>query len=329
MKRPYGFTLLEVALSIMLVSLVLYGFSSIYSKYILKTKKEITLDNLHKTKEVLLNFIKINGYVPCPDSASPIDGVEDRDSTGECHRRQGRLPWKTLGVAAEDGWGNYFYYRVINVAASNDARYKTRNPCQTASVFGKNGSPTIRYSNASSNTLLYCEDNGKFYCDLAPGDCSATTNISISDFKTLLTSLGLKYGPPFVTWFTPPVGIQDPIASSNLRVYDQNALGSTLGLAYNSNVIDDLVQVVVLSFGKNGKYVWNGATNGSIPLSNPTIGSDATNNCSALTSLDSIEVENCNGDQYFILDETGQSDDLMVWLDLYEIKASLLAGGGY
>lgn len=97
-------------------------------------------------KEALINYLRNNQRLPCPDSKlgwgndgaafainSPPDGFENRavatgattapDTTVGCDARSGVLPWVTLGLprdSAIDGFGNFFTYTVSADTSSPD-----------------------------------------------------------------------------------------------------------------------------------------------------------------------------------------------------------------
>lgn len=58
-------------------------------------------------------------YLPCPDTNG--DGIEERtaNSGNSCSAANGWLPWVTLGVASQDGWGNRLRYSVDTLMYSN------------------------------------------------------------------------------------------------------------------------------------------------------------------------------------------------------------------
>ena len=325
-----GFSLIEVAAAIAIVGLLGIGVSIMLGKEVIKSKEQTTALRLEKIRIQLLNFVQTNGYLPCPDSASPIDGLEDRQGNDACHRQQGRLPWKTIGAPAEDAWGNYFYYR-INSRADNGSYI--HDVCQSAAIFGRSGSVQ------APTGFVLCKSTRVFYCNktaltgqnsLKSTDETKFDNYKICQDADIQDMTGAQYaqimqdasipvGPPFIGTFTPPVG-GDNEGSYLLKVYDESGTGS------NDNRLAGAVEAVVVSFGKNGKYTWDNTTNGGTALSSPTIGSNANNSCGGL-NLSALEIENCDGDEDFMLDTSGQEDDQMIWIDIFDVKQALMRGG--
>lgn len=49
-------------------------------------------------------------YLPCPDTDG--NGTENRPASGECFQERGFFPWRDLGTASQDAWGNRIRYAV-------------------------------------------------------------------------------------------------------------------------------------------------------------------------------------------------------------------------
>lgn len=123
-----GFSLIEMAMVLMIMTLVLGGLMMPLSAQIDVRRTSETQQTLENIKEALVGYamshrdttVNTRPYLPCPDIAAPLagfthnDGQEDRDATtGACAApTEGNLPWVTLGVGNADAWGNRFHYRV-------------------------------------------------------------------------------------------------------------------------------------------------------------------------------------------------------------------------
>ncbi|MCF8168522.1 MAG: hypothetical protein K9K38_19280 [Rhodoferax sp.] len=67
-----------------------------------------------RIKVALISFMRSNGRLPCPDIAVIPTGIEPA-ACATAASGYGVLPWASLGLprdTAQDGWANYFTYRV-------------------------------------------------------------------------------------------------------------------------------------------------------------------------------------------------------------------------
>lgn len=114
-----GFTLVELAIVIIIIGL-LAGFGLNTSLVTLENaKRKQTLDRIAAVEESLVQFVMRHQRLPCPDLVTARDGFEKRDSqTGLCAPQAGGiLPWASLGISenlALDGYGRYFSYRTFS-----------------------------------------------------------------------------------------------------------------------------------------------------------------------------------------------------------------------
>ncbi len=112
--RTRGFTLIELAMAIFLMSLLLGGLLIPLATQIERRQITDTSKTLEEIRDALLGYAVANGNLPCPDTDN--DGLENV-TAGSCSTivasiATGVLPWQTLGVAATDLWGNRFRYVV-------------------------------------------------------------------------------------------------------------------------------------------------------------------------------------------------------------------------
>lgn len=129
MKQARGFSLIELAVAIFVVSLLLGGILVPLATQVGQKQISDTQKTLNEIKEALLGHAVAYGYLPCPDTDN--DGLENADlSSGKCSSISsgiagGNLPWATLGLANSDAWGNRFRYAVRE-------EYSRRPPGSTA-----------------------------------------------------------------------------------------------------------------------------------------------------------------------------------------------------
>ena len=124
MTTARGFTLIEMAVALVVIALVLGSILVPLTAQVEQRQISDTQKALEETKEALIGFALANGYLPCPDktggggAGTANDGTEDvTAATGACVVTEGNVPWLTLGVTATDVWGNRFRYRITGTFA--------------------------------------------------------------------------------------------------------------------------------------------------------------------------------------------------------------------
>jgi type II secretory pathway pseudopilin PulG len=115
-----GFSLIEMAVVLLLVTLLLGSILIPLSSQVDQRRVTDTEKELEAIKEALIGFAIANRYLPCP-AVSSANGVEDRTGTA-CTggKRVGFLPWVTLGVQGYDSWGNRYRYSVTPAFSVSD-----------------------------------------------------------------------------------------------------------------------------------------------------------------------------------------------------------------
>jgi len=128
-NKRRGFTLIELAVVLFIVSLMLGVFLTPLSARLEQQDRARTTDMLDDIEESLLGYAIINGRLPCPDCSDGNvgtcaavavglrnDGAEDRFDPGTgnniCRSDVGNLPWVDLQVSENDAWGRHYTYRV-------------------------------------------------------------------------------------------------------------------------------------------------------------------------------------------------------------------------
>lgn len=123
--RNTGFSLVEMAVVLLILGILLGGGLSVFSAQLAQQKIKDSSALLEDAREALIGFAASNAaadarpYLPCPDKTTAAgagtanDGQEDRVAgTGACVTQEGNLPWTTLGQPPTDAWGNHLRYRV-------------------------------------------------------------------------------------------------------------------------------------------------------------------------------------------------------------------------
>ena len=211
-SRQVGFTLIEMAVVLVIVGLLIGSGFSMFGPYMDNAKQSHTKGNLETIKGSLLNYVKVNRYMPCPDG----DGDGKADSTGnQCDVQFGTIPFDDLGVAkatASDDWGNLFGYGIhakaidsavmsLDVTDDTDAEtlkdtpgsyfYRTRAP-----AFDLDTPPTVIDPDVLADSFTICKRT-------AANDCDADDD-GVAD---LATDIELRYIPAVIIAFNENGGI--------------------------------------------------------------------------------------------------------------------------
>ena len=153
---PRGFTLVEIAIALFIITLLLGSILVPLTTQVEQRQVSDTQKVLEDIKEALIGHAVAKGYLPCPDRTSggagtandtANDGVEDYNTgTGICFSTTltGNVPWVTLNLGAMDIWGNRFRYRVHSA-------YAQRSP---AAIFNLSTATNLTVTATSGGTLL-------------------------------------------------------------------------------------------------------------------------------------------------------------------------------
>lgn len=110
-KSQSGFSLIEIALVLVIVGLLIGGLLSPLSTQIENSQRNETKIIMTQALEAIYGYTLANGRLPCPDTTG--DGAENRTGNN-CTVVRGNLPWSTLALGSEDAWGQAYLYRVTN-----------------------------------------------------------------------------------------------------------------------------------------------------------------------------------------------------------------------
>lgn len=116
-----GFTLVEMAVVLTVIALIgTFGMRSL-GAFVDNAQQNKTQGSLEISKRALLNYVKINRHMPCPDldGDGRITDPEDLDGN-RCKGYLGTLPYHNLGLSqanASDEWGHVFGYGVHQQAS--------------------------------------------------------------------------------------------------------------------------------------------------------------------------------------------------------------------
>ncbi len=166
--RPAGgFTLIEIAVVIVVLALLLAMLAGLATAMISQQRREVTRQKLAGVETALALFVSQNRRLPCPadgrlasDNANaglerPVGGINCQVVTGTANSQtHGVVPWRTLGLAESDvtdGWGNRMTYRVAPELVAADSMNLTN--CDPGGTNNTLGAGNLCDNTCSSTTF--------------------------------------------------------------------------------------------------------------------------------------------------------------------------------
>jgi prepilin-type N-terminal cleavage/methylation domain-containing protein len=136
MRRRRGFSLVELAVVMMIVALLLAAALIPFSTQIDLKNQADTQRTLDSVKESVIAFALANGRLPCPADGTAVAGSlnagKEQFAANQCTFTFGAVPWATLGVPEVDAWGRRFSYYVVQAFADDYSKLTWFGPSQVA-----------------------------------------------------------------------------------------------------------------------------------------------------------------------------------------------------
>ena len=118
-SRQAGFTLVEVAIVLMIVAILLGYTVALFPRQQELKQYQAVEREMDRVLETIIGFAQVNGRLPCPAIPNSA-GVEDGGGGGPCNNYGGFVPVNTLGISGRlnadslllDPWGNPYRYYV-------------------------------------------------------------------------------------------------------------------------------------------------------------------------------------------------------------------------
>jgi len=217
-NKQSGFTLVELAIVLVIVGVLLGGIVGTLSSRIDTTRRVNTKQQLEDIKAAILGYAAANRRLPCPATTSSNGDSNPND--GACVWEHGFVPGKTLGLEGSynrdnlllDAWDNPIRYSISN--ADGDA-FTTTDGMKTITIGAL--SPDYIICNGDSATST---------------SCSGSTTIA-NNIPFILLSLG-KDGSDFVTT---AVANSDQGENAGEAVVAANAAGENIAYTVGNNVV--------------------------------------------------------------------------------------------
>lgn len=137
-----GFSLIELSIVLGILALLLGGLLPTIAGQIDQARRTENRKQMDEIRNALLGFAISKGRLPCPDTDTPPDGIENVQGAAttnntplsgqstlsySCSNSGGGLPYNQLGISALDTYGSSFTYKVTPAFASKDEVYSAIN----------------------------------------------------------------------------------------------------------------------------------------------------------------------------------------------------------
>lgn len=187
MRKSAGFTLIELAVAVFIIALLLGSILVPLATQVEQRQIGETQKKQEEARDALTGFALANGYLPCP-AISATNGQEDRAAGGACNKRDGFIPWETLGVSRSDAWGRLYRYSVtpafatsatpFSVSTAPDITIRTRDNAGTSiTLTTTNSVPAVVLSHGR-NGYGATDDQGNTQAAVPAANTDETTNAS-------------------------------------------------------------------------------------------------------------------------------------------------------
>jgi len=197
-KNMSGFTLIEIAVVLVVVGILLGSFIGSVTQRIETSRREQAKKQLNDIKIALIGFASAKGRLPCPATTSSSGNESPNGGSttiAPCDLQHGFIPGKSLGLDGVynrdnlllDVWRNPIRY---SVTTSNFNAFTTTYTSQ-----GDGGMKDVRIENLGPNLKLCAADSAD------ADDCTGVATL-INNAPFIVLSLG-KDGNEFVTNIAP------------------------------------------------------------------------------------------------------------------------------
>jgi prepilin-type N-terminal cleavage/methylation domain-containing protein len=238
-----GFTLIEMAIVMVVIGLVLSGALVAVAPVVQNTKISETNERLDRIEQALTLYAIRNGCLPCPADPSQsstgtnpgqsIKGTSTAYSSGctgtqDCgfgESKQGAVPWVTLGLSEgdiTDGFGTRIDYSVTSALAHDNGLMRTPPSTYPAGTLTVQNYNSVVQTTAAGYVLVshgidrfggYVAGSGS-HITSGPNSASATqiqnedTNTTFVQDILYVGTTGSTYFDDIVRWRTAPMIVQ-------------------------------------------------------------------------------------------------------------------------
>lgn len=144
LEREKGFTLIEIAIVMVIIGLVMGGGLVIMRTLTDRKFRNESIDYLNSAKKAVITFAQINGRFPFADTNA--DGNEDANQT------RGDLPYLTIGMAPSDPYKRPIAYEINANLITNINNITNMVTSCNALMTGLSGRPQVLDADAGAGS---------------------------------------------------------------------------------------------------------------------------------------------------------------------------------
>lgn len=226
-NRIQGFSLVELAIVLVIVSVLIGSFIGTIGSRIENTRRADTEAQLELINDAITGYASTFGRIPCPAEADSA-GLEAPAGGGTCDAGHGFIPGLTLGLRGAynednlllDSWGNPIRYSVTT--ANGDAFTETPGAAGSGDGMRGNGMAAL------SPNLIVCDERST-----STIDCAGGSNVIVSNAPYIIISLG-KDGNEYVAT-AQDVNAQDE--NSGEVAVTANAAGENIAYLVSNDIV--------------------------------------------------------------------------------------------
>jgi prepilin-type N-terminal cleavage/methylation domain-containing protein len=260
-NRQTGFTLIEIAIVVMIVSILLgYAVALLPKQRELRQYQQADRE-MDKIIDTIIGFAQVNGRLPCPSLAASA-GIAAGGGTVDCTSFAGFVPSVTLGVQGRlddgnllsDPWGNPYRYYVSDADADGggDSDFVINGQMQEIGLVD-----IVDIPNGDLSSDGYIDLDGQYVICSVQSLADATDDICANPADEVFGNAPITGGPyagaPFVLISLGINGDDTPAAntdelenkgSTNLGGYMIKAAGETTFVKRPTGLADDFDDIV-------------------------------------------------------------------------------------
>ena len=174
-ERQHGFSLLELAIVMLIMGLLLAGLVMPLSARVDQQRFDTTTQQLSDIRAALAGYALANDALPCP--ATPASNGRAASTATGCTAQHGFVPAVTLGLSGArnadqlllDSWGNPIRYSVTNSDADGDGNWDFVRPGEMRNVTLATLAPDLKVcTTAAGSSATACASNATTAVATAP-----------------------------------------------------------------------------------------------------------------------------------------------------------------